>query len=39
VADMLPTTLKLLFFAWLPTLIAVTYFPALALWLPNRILG
>lgn len=39
VADMLPTTLKLLFFAWLPTLIAVTYFPQLALWLPNYILN
>lgn len=39
VVEMMPTTLKLLIFAWLPTLLAVTYIPALALWLPNFILG
>ena len=39
VAEMLPTTLKFLVFAWLPTLIAVTYFPQLALWLPNYVIG
>lgn len=39
VIDMLPTTLKFILFAWMPTLIAVTYFPPLALWLPNFILG
>lgn len=39
VIDMLPTTLKLILFAWVPTLIAVTYYPPLALWLPNFILG
>ena len=39
VIDMLPTTFKFLLFAWMPTLIAVTYYPPLALWLPNFILG
>lgn len=39
VAEMLPTTLKFLFFAWIPTLLAVTYFPELALWLPNQVIG
>ena len=39
VAEMLPTTLKLLVFAWLPTLMAVTYIPALALGLPDTLLG
>ena len=39
VIDMLPTTLKFILFAWMPTLIAVTYYPPLALWLPNFILG
>lgn len=39
VAEMLPTTLKFLFFAWIPTLLAVTYFPELALWLPNHVIG
>lgn len=39
VIDMLPTTFKLILFAWLPTLVAVTYFPGLALWLPNFILS
>ncbi|MDO5114509.1 MAG: TRAP transporter large permease [Synergistaceae bacterium] len=39
VAEMLPTTLKFLFFAWIPTLMAVTYFPELALWLPNYVIG
>lgn len=39
VIKMMPTTLKLLFFAWLPTLIATTYIPALSLWLPRFVLG
>lgn len=39
VAEMLPTTLKFIAFAWIPTLLAVTYFPQLALWLPNHIIG
>lgn len=39
VVDMLPTTMKMLFFAWIPTLAAVTYFPDLALWLPRYVLG
>lgn len=39
VAEMLPTTLKFLLFAWIPTLLAVTYFPELALWLPNHVIG
>ncbi|MDY2984915.1 MAG: TRAP transporter large permease [Synergistes jonesii] len=39
VADMLPTTMKFLIFAWIPTLLAVTYFPQLALWLPNYVIG
>ncbi|MEG1584210.1 MAG: TRAP transporter large permease [Cloacibacillus sp.] len=39
VADMLPMTLKFIVFAWLPTLLAVTYFPEMALWLPRHVLG
>lgn len=35
VKDMLPHTMKLLFFAWLPTLILVTYLPDVALFLPR----
>lgn len=39
VVDMLPPTLKFIIFAWMPTLIAVTYYPPLALWLPHYVLG
>lgn len=39
VTDMLKPTLILLLVAWLPTLVAVTCFPSLALWLPRLILG
>jgi TRAP-type C4-dicarboxylate transport system permease large subunit len=39
VREMLPTTMKLLVFAWIPTLILVTYFPEQALWLPRKIMG
>lgn len=38
VNEMLRTTMYLIFFAWLPTLILVTYIPGLSLWLP-RLLG
>lgn len=37
--DMLVPTLKFIIFAWFPTLIFVTYFPELSLWLPRMILG
>lgn len=39
IVSMLPTTLKLLVFAYLPTLILTTYIPAITLWLPKLILG
>ena len=39
VTDMMRPTLILLFVAWLPTLIAITAFPGLALWLPRLVLG
>jgi TRAP-type C4-dicarboxylate transport system permease large subunit len=32
-------TLYLIAFAWVPTLLLTTFFPALALWLPNVLLG
>ncbi|MDO4553031.1 MAG: TRAP transporter large permease [Bacillota bacterium] len=35
VNEMLRPTMYLIFFAWLPTLILVTYIPALSLWLPG----
>lgn len=38
-SGMLKTDIILLVTCWLPTLIAVTYFPNLALWLPKLILG
>ncbi len=38
VNEMLSTTMYLIFFGWLPTLIVVTYVPGLSLWLP-RLLG
>jgi len=36
--EMLGTNMYLITFGWLPTLIVVTYFPGLSLWLP-RLLG
>lgn len=39
VSEMIPTVLKFIFFAYLPTLIIVTYVPAFSLWLPRVILG
>lgn len=39
VVNMLRPTMVFLVFAWIPTLIAVTYFPSLALWLPKVVLG
>lgn len=39
VGDMLPDTFKFLFFAWLPTLVVITFCPKLALWLPHVVLG
>ena len=38
VNEMLRTTMYLIAFAWIPTLIITTYFPQLSLWLP-RLLG
>jgi len=37
--EMLPPTMWFILFAWFPTLIAVTYFPELSLWLPKLVLG
>ena len=37
--EMLMPTLKFIIFAWLPTLILVTYVPQLSLWLPKLVLG
>lgn len=39
VAEAIGPTLKLICFAWLPTLLLTTYFPGLALWLPRLLLG
>lgn len=39
VLEMLGPTIKFIIFAWLPTLIAVTYFPELSLWFPRLVLG
>ncbi len=39
VGEALAPTLKLICFAWLPTLLLTTYFPDLALWLPRLLLG
>lgn len=39
VIEMLAPTLKFIALAWFPTLIAVTYFPELSLWLPRLVLG
>lgn len=39
VSQMMKPALVFIIFAWLPTLIAVTYLPELALWLPRLVLG
>ena len=39
IVSMLPTTLKILVFAYMPTLILTTYIPGITLWLPKFILG
>ena len=37
--QMMTPTLCMIAFAWLPTLLAVTYIPEIALWLPQLVLG
>jgi len=39
VSAMMKPAMIFIIFAWLPTLLAVTYFPELALWLPRLVLG
>ncbi len=39
VSQMMKPALVFIVFAWLPTLLAVTYLPELALWLPRLVLG
>jgi tripartite ATP-independent transporter DctM subunit len=39
IVSMLPTTWRLLLFAWLPTLVITTYIPEVSLWLPRMVLG
>ncbi len=39
VNEMLLPTLYMILFAWLPTLLLITYFPQISLFLPNLILG
>lgn len=39
VAETLPSTIYLIVFAWIPTLLLTTYVPELALWLPRLLLG
>lgn len=39
VSQMLKPAMIFILFAWLPTLLAVTYLPDLALWLPRLVLG
>ena len=39
VSQMMKPALVFITFAWLPTLLAVTYLPELALWLPRLVLG
>lgn len=39
VSQMMKPALIFIIFAWLPTLMAVTYLPELALWLPRLVLG
>ncbi|MES0879206.1 TRAP transporter large permease [Roseibium sp. SCP14] len=36
---MMRPTLIMILFAWLPTLVVTTYFPAVSLWLPELLLG
>ena len=38
-SEIIGPTMKFILFAWVPTLICVTYFPRLSLWLPGVILG
>ncbi len=38
-AETIGPTLKLILFAWIPTLLLTTYVPDLALWLPRLLLG
>jgi len=39
VSQMLKPAMIFILFAWLPTLVAVTYIPELSLWLPRLVLG
>jgi tripartite ATP-independent transporter DctM subunit len=39
VSQMMKPAMIFIIFAWLPTLLAVTYIPELALWLPRLVLG
>lgn len=39
VNEMIKPTFTFIAFAWIPTLILVTYFPQLSLWLPSMVLG
>jgi len=39
VSQMMKPALIFIIFAWLPTLLAVTYLPEMALWLPRLVLG
>lgn len=39
VSQMIKPALIFIIFAWLPTLLAVTYLPEMALWLPRLVLG
>ncbi len=39
VSEMLRPAMIFILFAWLPTLLAVTYIPEMALWLPRLVLG
>ncbi|MGC9372165.1 MAG: TRAP transporter large permease [Thermovirgaceae bacterium] len=39
VSQMMKPAMIFIIFAWLPTLLAVTYMPELALWLPRLVLG
>ena len=39
VSQMMKPALIFIIFAWLPTLLAITYLPEMALWLPRLVLG
>jgi len=39
ISQTLPTTLYLIVFAWIPTLLVTTFVPELSLWLPKLLLG